>query len=266
MQSWRSNRWRYCQGTLPEVWTNESSIGWELEKLSFVFCGWRQIELLHYGMDSRLPVRLSLLPTFSPGVWHLNASNQLLQSEFQTLKKLEDHVANLSNPGDTGEADEPVPAIDNANNEAAIFGDILTDPDMQELEPTSPLISFETLECENSFVSNDSSSTELKNLNLDLPDPEFAEMNSTLKVDSLSAEKKTLGDNHQQSCEDDPSFLPLFVLRQQVLGRIPHCSCHLSQLLWQMNWVGEESDKILQPQKLIWACQSSMSRLSDCRV
>lgn len=185
-------------------------------KLNFYIMVWIQ--------DYRLDILYSL--SFHPES-DLNVSNQLLQSESQILKKLEDHVANLSNPGDAGEANEPVLEIDNTNNEEAIFGDILTDPDMQELEPTSPLISFETLECENSFVSNDSSPTELKNL----PGSEFAEMNSNLKSDSLSPEKKTMGDNYQQSCEDDPSFLPLPVLRQQVLGRIPHCSCHLFQLL-----------------------------------
>jgi hypothetical protein len=159
------------------------------------------------------------------------------------LKSLEDHVANLSNHGEgDGEVggdgietkqDQPVAAVgrergeslEASNNEAAIFSDILEDPDMQDLEPTSPLIGFETVECEDSFVSNDPSPSAERNSH----GPETCGMgnHSAVKADSDLSDQHQMAvvDNREPpssttSGVDDPSFLPLPDLRQQVLDEL----------------------------------------------
>jgi hypothetical protein len=125
------------------------------------------------------------------------------------LKKLEDLVANLSNPGDghgdgEGDGNESAVITEALNNEAAIFGDIL-----KELEPTSPLIGFETMGCEDSFVSNDPSPIQLGS----------SEMNNhSSTLIPVSSEKMAIVESDQQGGVDDPSFLSLPVLRQRVMG------------------------------------------------
>jgi hypothetical protein len=128
------------------------------------------------------------------------------------LKKLEDLVANLSNPGDghgdgEGDGNESALVITEAlNNEAAIFGDIL-----KELEPTSPLIGFETMECDDSFVSNDPSPIQLGS-------SEMNNHSSRKTTFPVSSEKMAIVESDQQGGVDDPSFLSLPVLRQRVMG------------------------------------------------
>lgn len=152
------------------------------------------------------------------------SSHQLTDSENLLLKTLEDYVAILSNQGDVEiKSESPL----DPNND--IFEDILKDPEIQDLDITSPLKSYEAMEHEVG------SEHQTLNRSIELPESEYLSNDPKMAVvdDDGTEDASCRSDPvKDEVAESDSSFLPLSVLRQQVIGSLPLKSI---SLVSQMN-------------------------------
>jgi hypothetical protein len=141
------------------------------------------------------------------------------------LKALENYVEKLSNRGEDGRT-TPV------DSTSEIFDDILKDPDMQDLEPTSPLRDYEPIDSEQRALDTTPSENQSIEINFVEPEPETDHMPvTTFEPEAVSAETShemlvvsEIPNVEIAPAEDsnesptDPSLLSLPLLRQHVVG------------------------------------------------
>jgi hypothetical protein len=150
------------------------------------------------------------------------------------LKVLESHVERLSNQGDHPLNKENHDSVDTTSE---IFDEILKDPDMQDLEPTSPLRDYEPMD--RTLDETPTEENQSIEINFVDPDPEpdntgdasvSHDIEPLLEAEPsdemvVVSEKETVETVPQEEEEDesiedpsDPSLLKLPVLKQHVIG------------------------------------------------